>query len=134
MIYIQIYFLVVDINSIFLFLENNTSQSKLEIMTGCENDIFLVIGPSTDRIIRSNPNIVSNLEKDQLWLYVQNMINVTIIRRTGNSGEHFLEVSLHDVDSFWENTNDEYYAQNKGSNVTHKIVIERWMTLDRKIC
>ena len=121
-------------NSIFLFLENNTSQSKLEIMTGCENDIFLVIGPSTDRIIRSNPNIVSNLEKDQLWLYVQNMINVTIIRRTGNSGEHFLEVSLHDVDSFWENTNDEYYAQNKGSNVTHKIVIERWMTLDRKIC
>ena len=117
-----------------MFLENNTSQSKLEIMTGCENDIFLVIGPSTDRIIRSNPNIVSNLEKDQLWLYVQNMINVTIIRRTGNSGEHFLEVSLHDVDSFWENTNDEYYAQNKGSNVTHKIVIERWMTLDRKIC
>ena len=103
-------------------------------MTGCENDIFLVIGPSTDRIIRSNPNIVSNLEKDQLWLYVQNMINVTIIRRTDNSGKNFLEVSLHDVDSFWENTNDEYYAQNKGSNVTHKIVIERWMTLDRKIC
>ena len=131
---IQIYFLFVIMYSIFLFLENNTSQSKLEIMTGCENDIFLVIGPSTDRIIRSNPNIVSNLEKDQLWLYVQNMINVTIIRRTGNSGEHFLEVSLHDVDSFWENTNDEYYAQNKGSNVTHKIVIERWMTLDRKIC
>ena len=131
---IQVYFSFVIMNSIFLFLENNTSQSKLEIMTGCENDIFLVIGPSTDRIIRSNPNIVSNLEKDQLWLYVQNMINVTIIRRTGNSGEHFLEVSLHDVDSFWENTNDEYYAQNKGSNVTHKIVIERWMTLDRKIC
>ena len=130
----QIYFLSIDMNSIFYFLENDTSQSKLEIMTGCENDIFLVIGPSTDRIIRSNPNIVSNLEKDQLWLYVQNMINVTIIRRTGNSGEHFLEVSLHDVDSFWENTNDEYYAQNKGSNVTHKIVIERWMTLDRKIC
>ena len=109
----------------FLFLENDTSQSKLEIMTGCENDIFLVIGPSTDRIIRSSPNIVSNLEKDQLWLYVQNMINVTIIRRTGNSGEHFLEVSLHDVDSFWENTNDEYYAQNKGSNVTHKMIIEK---------
>ena len=104
---------------------NNSSQSKLEIMTGCENDIFLVIGPSTDRIVRSNPNIVSNLRKNQLWLYVQNMINVTIIRRTDNSGKNFLEVSLHDVDSFWENTNDEYYAQNKGSNVTHKMIIER---------
>ena len=103
-------------------------------MTGCENDIFLVIGPSTDRILRSNPNIVSNLRKDQLWLYVQNMINVTIIRRTDNSGEHFLEVSLHDVDSFWENTNDEYYAQNKGSYVTHKIINERYMTRHTKMC
>ena len=84
-------------------------------MTGCENDIFLVIGPSTERIARSIPNIVSNLKKDQVWLYVQNMINLTIIRQTDNTGEHFLEVSLHDVDSFWENTNDEYYAQNKGS-------------------
>ena len=85
-------------------------------MTGCENDIFLVIGPSTERIARSIPNIVSNLKKDQVWLYVQNMINLTIIRQTDNAGEHFLEVSLHDVDSFWENTDDEYYAQNKGSN------------------
>merc|ERR1711981_99109 len=82
-------------------------------MTGCENDIFLVIGPSTERIARSIPNIVSNLKKDQVWLYVQNMINLTVIRQTDNAGEHFLEVSLHDVDSFWENTNDEYYAQNK---------------------
>ena len=84
-------------------------------MTGCENDIFLVIGPSTERIVRSNPNIVSNLRKNQLWLYVQNILNMTITRQTGNIDEHYLEVSLHDVDSFWENRNDEYYAQNKGN-------------------
>ena len=117
--------LIHDIFFLFFIAANSSSQSKLEIMTGCENDIFLVIGPSTDRIVRSNPNIVSHLRKNQLWLYVQNMINVTIIRRTDNSGKNFLEVSLHDVDSFWENTNDEYYAQNKGSNVTHKMIIER---------
>ena len=86
-------------------------------MTGCENDIFLVIGPSTTRIVRSNPNIVSNLRKNQLWLYVQNIMNLTITKQMGNVDEQFLDVSLHDIDSFWENTNDEYYAQNKGNHI-----------------
>ena len=89
-------------------------------MTGCENDIFLVIGPTTKRIARSNPNIAHNLRKDQIWLYVKDIVNLTISKQINDAKDHFFEVSLHDVDSFWERTNDEYYAQNKG-NIFEKL-------------
>ena len=102
-----------------LFLENNSlSQNELVLMTGCEHDIILVIGPSTERILRSNPNIVSNLRKNQIWLYLQNFMNLSVAIQSSNRGDHFLELSLHDVDSFWETANDEYYAQNKGNAIS----------------
>ena len=101
-----------------LSLENNSrSQNELVLMTGCEHDIILVIGPSTERILRSNPNIVSNLRKNQIWLYLQNFMNLSVAIQSSNRGDHFLELSLHDVDSFWETANDEYYAQNKGNAI-----------------
>ena len=102
-----------------LFSENNSlSQNELVLMTGCEHDIILVIGPSTERILRSNPNIVSNLRKNQIWLYLQNFMNLSVAIQSSNTGDHFLELSLHDVDSFWETANDEYYAQNKGNAIS----------------
>ena len=102
-----------------LFSENNSlSQNELVLMTGCEHDIILVIGPSTERILRSNPNIVSNLRKNQVWLYLQNFMNLSVAIQSSNTGDHFLELSLHDVDSFWETANDEYYAQNKGNAIS----------------
>ena len=102
-----------------LFSENNSlSQNELVLMTGCEHDIILVIGPSTERILRSNPNIVSNLRKNQVWLYLQNFMNLSVAIQSSNRGDPFLELSLHDVDSFWETANDEYYAQNKGNAIS----------------
>ena len=118
----QIYVIIPTIQTTLsihtLFLENNSlSQNELVLMTGCEHDIILVIGPSTERILRSNPNIVSNLRKNQVWLYLQNFMNLSVAIQSSNTGDHFLELSLHDVDSFWETANDEYYAQNKGNAI-----------------
>ena len=44
-------------------------------------------------------------------------MNLSVAIQSSNTGDHFLELSLHDVDSFWEIANDEYYAQNKGNAI-----------------
>ena len=93
---------------------NAGQRRELIIEKGCKHEVFMVIGPPTKRMLKYNSKIVSNLRKNQVWIYIKGLANLTITRQSENINENFLKISLHNIDMFWEN-NDDHFSQNKGS-------------------